>query len=73
MKPLKFNKRLRLNKKTIVNLNTGKMKNAYGGGGLPPLTEPEYTCEPWQTCQQTDCIICRTEGNSEPPNLCCKG
>lgn len=75
MKPLKFYKRLRLNKTTIANLGSGEMKNAHAGEIKPSevKTEPVPTCITCPTCQNCTALQtnCPTEGNSEPPDQCC--
>jgi hypothetical protein len=52
MKPKKFNKKLALNKKTIVNLNHGQLGNMRGGFTLTPCTD--------ETCRITVCASCET-------------
>ena len=86
MKPLKFNKKLSLNKRTIVNLNNHEMKNAYGGVpgaflSLDKRTEPLPTCATCETCVSCTCLTCETcvtcgtgcqSGDTTlPPELCC--
>ena len=48
MKTKKFNKKLVLNKKTIVNLKNGQMKKVQGGKTYPPCGSPctEF-CDTW--------------------------
>ncbi|MCX6582942.1 MAG: class I lanthipeptide [Candidatus Aminicenantes bacterium] len=54
-------KKLNLNKETIADLKTGKMKDVYGGGDVTvPATPPigcTYTC--LHTCANT-CATCGT-------------
>jgi len=60
MKPLKFYKNLKLNKKTIADLNNREMGNVQGGGpsGLScpicPVTHVDDTCMisrcPYEPC-----------------------
>ena len=61
MKQKKFDRRLFLNKKTIVNLTDGEMKHGYGGckhtevaSGCPGDT---ITCHTWcgETCRLVEC------------------
>jgi hypothetical protein len=49
MNPIKFKKRLLLNKKTIVNLDNVEMKNVHGGIGLT---------KKWSNCMEITCRIC---------------
>ena len=50
MKTKKFSKKLVLNKKTITDLKTDKMREAYGGYRYPvPATPPLY-CTATCTC-----------------------
>ena len=58
MKQKKFDKKLSLNKKTLVNLSGGEMGNARGGG---PATLPTYCgCLTIISCFQPDSIcICQ--------------
>ncbi len=80
MKPLKLNKKLSLNKRTIVNLNNHEMKNAYGGvtgpgtacTSLDKRTEPFPTCVTCETCQTCEtCVSCESGDTTMPPELCC--
>jgi hypothetical protein len=79
VKPKNFKRKLNLNKKTVVDLNTGEMKNVFGKGALKSQTitgcdcvviclEPTYTCE---TCNGVTCIgeTCPTSGG--PTVVCC--
>jgi hypothetical protein len=50
MKPEKFKKKLTLNKKTIVDLNSIGMKDAQGGLGSPPTN---WVCT--ATCPDASC------------------
>jgi natural product precursor len=73
MKPLVFNKKLQLNKNTVVNLNNGEMKNAYGGyytdiaavrkTVIPPPVPVSCICSE----QYTNCA---SEGESDPCCIC---
>ncbi|UCH95567.1 MAG: class I lanthipeptide [Candidatus Aminicenantes bacterium] len=77
MKPLKFNKRLRLNKTTIADLNKGEMKNAHAGEIITSLfgKEEPVTCITCPPCPTELCTAaytnCTTEGTSLPPDQCC--
>jgi hypothetical protein len=64
MKPQKFQKKLSLNKKTIVNLGNGGLNHVRGGVGGPAPTSPfcvlsvnsdclkcTGTCETCETCE----------------------
>lgn len=60
MKKKNFNKKLRLNKKTISNLDRGEMKDAFGG---------EHTRNFCLTTINTaTCIVCDCQ--SEPTECC---
>ncbi|MCP5050479.1 MAG: hypothetical protein GY940_25165 [bacterium] len=54
MKEKKFDEKLMLNKKTIVNLDGEDMKIVYGGGGpsVDPqcVTNNEYNYTAWSGC-----------------------
>lgn len=63
MKTKNFNKRLSLNKKTVVNLNHGEMKNVQGG-------EPE--CAFKITYQVGSCpTVCYTMNSDKSIVVCC--
>jgi hypothetical protein len=85
MKPLKLNKKLSLNKRTIVNLNNHEMKNAYGGVSGPDTTclsffietKPAPTCETCETCVTCQTCVtcvptCQSGDTTILPELCCK-
>jgi hypothetical protein len=60
MKKKEFRGKLKLNKKTISNLNNGNM-NAVYGGGLPPTFRPVTCCCPTtkpETCDTCDTCTC---------------
>jgi hypothetical protein len=59
MKPKNFRKKLTLNKKTIANLNNGKMQGVLGGGTVNCCTVNDPTC-PW-TCPYRRCFPYKTE------------
>ncbi|MCX6582941.1 MAG: class I lanthipeptide [Candidatus Aminicenantes bacterium] len=54
MKSKVIGKKLALNKKTIADLKTGKMKDVYGGGDVTVPATPPIGCT--QTCL-TNCTI----------------
>lgn len=68
MKTKNFDKKLNLNKKTIVHLNNGEMRNFYGRGVGPVILT--YFC-PTNDCTQTCCSCvtdCQSVCTSDP---CC--
>jgi len=44
MKSKVIGKKLALNKETIADLKTGKMREVYGGGDVPQLATPPVGC-----------------------------
>ena len=54
MKTKKFNKKLTLNKNTIVNLDDGDMQNAKGGSGFTCIYD--YMCNSYNDCGETQDI-----------------
>jgi hypothetical protein len=78
MKPLKLNKKLSLNKRTVVNLNNHEMKKAYAGetgvGTTCDKTRVIFeTCVTCVTCEATceTCVSCESGDTTLPPELCC--
>jgi len=67
MKPLKFNKKLRLNKRTVVDLNNHEMKNAYGGATGPGCET--LLCE--KSITTYTCVTCQSVDTTMVPELCC--
>ena len=71
MKPLKFKKKLSLNKRTVVDLNIHEMKNAYGGE-YNPSAAVRVTVVPPPTCVTcVTCVSCESGDTTLPPELCC--
>ncbi len=67
MKTKKFNKRLTLNKSTVVNLNNSDMSKVYGGEWTDPgecIRTVNFT-----KCANS-CTLCPTEWPSKCPILC---
>ena len=55
MRPKRFSKKLSLNKKTVVNLNTGKMNDIRGGRPSEPGTWCVEQSIPQTVCYQNTC------------------
>ena len=64
MKAIIFNKKLILNKKTIVNLDSGEMKHALGGATIP-ITE--------DVCLTYGKLSCPTRCYTVFPGAPCQG
>ena len=58
MKPIKFSKKLRLNKETIADLNSTEM-NAANGGAAEKCTVAEW-CPETDSCPNT-VTVCQTD------------
>jgi hypothetical protein len=62
MKAKNFSKKLKLNKKTVANLNNGEMEAVHGGGG---------NSAPWTNCPSCMITRCGCPTTSGPPGFCC--
>ncbi|UCH96503.1 MAG: class I lanthipeptide [Candidatus Aminicenantes bacterium] len=62
MKPIRFSKKLRLNKKTIVDLSSKEMNAVNGGADIPDTKSCPFT---FTKCQ-TQC-----PSNGSMPYICC--
>jgi hypothetical protein len=66
MKQKRFEKKLALNKKTIVNLSQKEMKTIQAGATLTPIeVETWFFSIAWP-------YTCLCSGNTEPQTCCCE-
>lgn len=65
MRPFEFNKKLSLNKRTVIDLNNHEMKNAYGGA-TGPICETRLCI-----LSEATCVSCQSADTTILPNFCC--
>jgi hypothetical protein len=63
MKPREFNQKLSLNKKTVANLNSAEMRDAYGGVH-PSVLSLCVSC-PSSPLSIVNCCICKEDQLTE--------